>query len=528
MWLLCLIISLVGLTIFSIYIFKLKGQRGNKNKIVLILTGFVWIGFGVLFMWMTRPWWHWLWFGVFYMNPTFWIFTTVIILGMRLLYWLRIKRRFILTGMGLWIILTVSLLVLGPAITKVKIYHSIIPITQRISLLPETIKVRYLPLEIALQYGENKIQESEIKLGDIDPIVFDDKFSWVAARVPNGFWRGLSYKSDGFALIGSDGSVKMLRQQMEYGEGMYITDNILWKLRERKYWIEIPEIYYLLNGEEIVGIAPYLSYKFEFPVRIPRWGGVFIFHSDGRIEDFTPEQARQLPYIQEQRIFPESLTRLYVESWAYQNGIWNAWFTHRDQIQIPRIKYSTNQMPFLIPTAEGSMWMVATEPWGKAYGIFKIFWVDTNTGNIQLYELPRETALIGPNRIWDYIKTAYPTYDWYILTSKGSTGNILAIEPRPVIKQSKLYWMASLTNLQYGGVSATFLVDAQNPTNILSFKTEKDLEDFIAGTEYIGSEGITTPAEPISSEIRDRFQKIKELQREIEREIEGLEKLITK
>jgi len=564
MWWVMLIFSLVGLWFFLTHNFKAEKER--KDKIVSLLAGICWLGFGGMFMWITRPWWHWLWFDIIYMNLTFWIFTVLISGALGLLWWIRrisyqkkdrkealkkekekVKKSrkfifewkygyryrertsfwYIVIGINLWIALIIILSLLGSPITKVKIYREIASEVRQVTELPETTKVRYLPLEIALRYGENKVQESEIKLGDIDPIIFEDKFSWVAARVPNGLWRSFSYRADGFALIESDGSVKMIRQQMKYGEGMYVTDNIIWKLRERKYWIEIPEIYYLLNGEEIIGIAPYLSYRFEFPVRVPRWGGVFVFHSDGRIEDFTPKQAQQLSYVQRQRIYPEKLARLYVESWTYKNGIRNAWFTHRDQIQIPKINYSSNQMPFLIPTSEGPKWMVAAEPWGRAYGIFKIFFVEANTGKIQLYELSKESALIGPNRVWDYVKPAFPMYDWYRETSKGSTGNILAIEPRPVIKQKKLYWMASLTNLQYGGVSATLLVDAQNPTNILSFKTERDLDEFLSGAKYITPEDmVPTVGKPISPDITQRFQKIKQLQQQLQREIEDLERML--
>lgn len=551
MWMVWLILSLIW---FGIFVWSLiRRGEDRKRRSAVLLTGLslvVWLGFGGLFMWVTRPWWHWLWFNVFYMCPGFWIITIAMILvlsGIWLLMRNSANRRekerherekeraqnrgfyyrereskfrgsgysplpFVITGVVLWAILIISLSVSASAITKTKIYHQVESEINQLDVLPETTKARYLPLEVALRYGENKVQESEVKLGDIDPIIFEDgEFSWVIARMPNGFWRSFSYNADGFALVRSDGNVQMISQQMKYGEGMYINDNISWKLRERRYWVNVPEIYYLLDGEEVIGIAPYLKYRFQFPVMVPYWGGVFVFHADGRIEDFTPEEAQQLSYVQGQRVFPETLARLQVESWGYKHGIWNAWFTHRDQLKIPGIQHSSNQMPFLLPTSEGPKWMVACEPYGQAFGVFKVFFIDAHTGEIELYEVPKDTSWVGPNAIWDYIKTAFPTYNWYRESGDKSSGNIIAIEPRPVIKQQKLYWMASVTNTQYGGVSETVLVDSHTPTNILSFKTKGELDNFLTGAGGPPPEEPTVPSDNISSKMAQLIAQMDQL-----------------
>lgn len=522
MWILYLILSLAcfGVCCFFIAIKeerRYRTEKDNRSTAGLLGSGIGWLCFTGLFIWSTWPWWHWLFFDVFYMNITFWIGAALIAV-LSLLILLKTRRTWscVGAGVGALMILLIVLCVLGSPITKVKLYQGISPAVQELTNLPDTTQVRFLPLEIAHRYAENKLQESEVKIGDIDPIFFEDEFSWVAARIPNGFWRQCSAQSDGFALVRSDGSVEMLRQPMTYGESMLMTDNIIWKLRQKKYWVDIPEIYYLLDGEKIFGIAPYISFHYQFPVRVPYWGGVLTFQSDGTIQDLTPLEAQALSYTQGQPLFPEKLARQYVAAWAYKNGTGNAWFTHKDQVAIPEIENTKNQMPFLLPTAQGPEWMVATTPYGGR-GIFKIFFINANNGAVQLYEPPEEPAWIGPNSIYDYIKTAIPSYNWYRAGKEESTGNILAIEPRPIHKEGKLYWMASITNTQYGGVSETVLVNSQNPNQILSFKNEGELKAFL-----------TTASQPPdeTTELQQQIQKLIEQLKILKQQLEELQQAL--
>lgn len=462
---------------------------------------------GGLGLWFTRPWWQPLWFHLFYKNLPFWIMTLALFVGALILYLVAnsskkksVKKKsvngwvFFGPALGCFFVLLLVLSILGSPITNCKIYQSLKP--EVIAQLPETTEIRYLPMEIARAYGQNKIQESEITLGDTDPIIYEGgKLDWVAVRIPNGAFRTMTKQADGFALIRSDGSVKMISQPMKYGEGMIVEDNIIWQLRLKRYWVDIPEIYYVFGEKgEVVGVVPYIKYRMDFPVMVPYWGGVFLFHPDGTIEDLTPEEAQALPYMRGQRLFPEKLARIQVESWAYKYGIWNAWADHKDQTEIPTVEHSSNQMPYLLPTAEGPKWFVATEPQGKAFGIFKIFFVDAHDGKFQLMELTRESALTGPNRVWDYIRSALPDYKW---------GEITMLEPRPLVKDGILYWMVSLTSvsgdlsLSYGAVTETVLVSAQT-NQIMSFRTEERLRAFLRGEV-----GIPEPTVPVGQTVEE-------------------------
>jgi len=494
--LICLIVSLV----------KFFGENSDSKSGVIILV--VSIILGVIGMLITAPWWHWLFVGLIYKAAPFWI-TTVVIFGLGLLGFFIVRTKpankpslsreqrggygssrnyretnysnnekkggagFIWSALAVWIVFAIIMGCTWSAALHCKVYEKLKP--QSISQLYETTEIRYLPMEVAETYGKNKVQESEIVLGNFEPIIYNDgKLDWVAPRIPNGFWRSLLSQADGFALIKSDGSVKMVNQTMTYGEGMYVEDNIFWQLHFKKYFVDVPEIYYTYDEstKEVLGVAPYLGYKMDYPIMMPYWEGVFVFHSNGKIEEFTPEQAQALPYLKGQRIFPEDLAKLQVESWAYKYGAWTYWFDNRDKIQIPNIHNSSNQMPYLIPTSNGPKWFVATEPVGSSYGVFKIFFVDAHSGLFEIYELPKDSALIGPNRGWEYIKSARSDIKW---------GNITILEPRPVVNKGTLYWMVSLTSVSesgYGSVGETFLVNAKT-TEVLSFKTEQEVRNFV-------------------------------------------------
>ena len=173
------------------------------------------------------------------------------------------------------------------------------------------------------------------------------------------------------------------------------------------------------------------------------------------------------------RIFPEKLAKLHVEAYAYKNGVGNALFVHKDQIQIPSVStyYSANEMPFLLPTNAGQKWFVAAVPWG-AEGVYRIFLIDAITGKIELFELDKDSSLFGPNRAREFVTRAYPYFDW--------DKNVI-LEPRPVMQGSVLYWMFTITPTTFAGVTDTVLVNSST-SEVLSFGQNKtDLVRFLDG-----------------------------------------------
>ncbi len=143
-------------------------------------------------------------------------------------------------------------------------------------------------------------------------------------------------------------------------------------------------------------------------------------------------------------------------------------------------------MPYLLPTEDGLQWVVVAEPASESFAIHSIFFVDAVTGELEVYRVPLDTNLIGPDRGWEYVKAAFPSYDWVASdTQAGSTGNIQLIEPRPVINKGVLYWMITIATKDYAFATdkpSTVLVNSET-TEVTSFFSEQGLVEFLYGTE---------------------------------------------
>jgi hypothetical protein len=211
-------------------------------------------------------------------------------------------------------------------------------------------------------------------------------------------------------------------------------------------------------------------------------------------------------------------------------------FTHKDQIEIPNIDYSSNEMPYFLPTEDGPKWVVTAEPAGSSFGVSKIFIIDAQSGKIEIFEasvwVEREDSegeyekkieLIGPNRAWEYAKAAFPMYDWH--TEGSSGGNIKLLEPRPIVNDGNFYWMMTVATTQYAfapGKPSTVLVNAQT-TETISFTSELELRTFLAG-------GVIEPTEPTDGDITQLYEYLETLyQRDQENDqliLETIEKIL--
>lgn len=438
--------------------------------IVFILLGIS------MFLWATRPLWHSIVF-FFYMNPLPWMLFgfAIAVTG-----WAVAGGDYDHTPWGRWAVAVavwLALLLLLPctgALTRVYIAAQMSP--EVITQLPETERVRFVPIEVAETLAQNKQEDSRLAVGDMDPIDFNGNFLWVAPRVPNGFVNSFVHRMDGFMVVDEDTNLTVVRQSFRFGEGMLLHHWIGWQLLMRDYWAKYPEFFYLPVETDggYLGVAPYIGYRFQFPVQVPYWAGVMVFHSDGTIEDLTVEQALSDSRFEGQRLFPEELARYQAASWAYKEGILNAWFTHHDQVEIPRLVHSENQMPYLLP---GNIWMIAAEPTGPSQSVFKIFFFDAHTGSLKLYELDPDHAMIGPNVAWGYAKAG--TQAGYVWAESGEGGTYLIIEPRPAINDGALRWMYTVTVRQQTGISLTILVGGQD--EVLHFCSRRSLERWLEG-----------------------------------------------
>lgn len=388
--------------------------------------------------------------------------------------------------------------------------------------MPDTTGMRYLPYDVAARFGQNTQDDSTLVLGDFEPLDNGEGgIDWVAPREPNGPWNSLVNNQNGVMVIEPDGSAEIVNQEFRRGEGMALYRNVDWKLKRNKFFAHHTNQYYVLDGEEPLGVVPYISYRFSFPVMVPRWGGVLVVHPDGEVENLSPEEAVNDARFEGERLYPEELARKVGDVWKYRNGYWNTWFAHEDEARIPQISPPedvnlaedqpaalqsafTNQMPFLIPTEDGPQWFSAAEPYGRSFSMYRGIYVDAHTGEVTYYRPDTGTALIGVNKALDYAKATFPNYQW------GQ--NAVILEPRPVVKDETLYWMATITNADKAGVNQTVMVNASEQGEVTVLETYEDVAAFVEGEDtgetvnvegggsLDTSEGPTAAPEPASPE----------------------------
>jgi len=163
---------------------------------------------------------------------------------------------------------------------------------EEIEEMPETTGLRFLPYDVAARFGLNIQDDSTLMLGEFEPLDNGEGgIDWVAPREPNGTWNSMANNQDGVMVIRPDGSAEIVNQEFRGGEGMALYRNVNWKLKRKKFFAHHTNQYYVLDGKELLGVVPYISYGFSFPVMVPRWGGVLVVHPDGEIENLSPEQA---------------------------------------------------------------------------------------------------------------------------------------------------------------------------------------------------------------------------------------------
>ena len=427
----------------------------------------------------------------FYANWSFWVLVLLGIVVVVVLLNRGYRRPAAVLG-GAWILLLFFFLIFGAALEQVRFYDSLE--AEALQEIPETAGVRYLPLEIAARAAQNRANEPRVALGDLEPLTGEPgvPLGYVAPRVPNGGFNVFTYQQQGVAVVSSEGEVETSREPFTYGEGMSITDNVNWKLIQERFWVTLADPYYSVEGEEALMLVPYLKYRLSFPVTIPYWAGTFVVHPDGEIEDLSKEEITNDPRFANERLYPEELARKAAESLTYQNGIWNAWVTRRDVPEVPNIDNTENEMPYLLPTSSGPVWFTALEPYGPSNAIYTMLYADAHTGEHSIYELPIDDALLGPNRSFGFVTNAYPDFQWIRTGAGGETGNVLSLEPRPVVRtapeggESVLYWMLSVTTRDSPGVNLTAFVDSRDGT-VTGLESYEEAIAFASGEDVPGA-----------------------------------------
>lgn len=381
---------------------------------------------------------------------------------------------------------------------------------QEIDVLPRISNdlVRYTPAQVAAEEIVRRTQSSEFTPGDTRPIGSSTGVAYIAPLVPQGMWNALLSHNRSFMYF-EDGGRDEARERVNvlpsdpfaWGEGMEVFDDIHRRLIKRVgFFNTYPEIYYAPIYDEggqitqVMGVAPYISYRFWWGLLIPQWGGVAIFHADGTIQDLSPQEATDDPRLaQTQSTFPKKLARDYIHSERYDHGdslaarVWYGLIRRPGKIEIPPMPGS-EQQPFFLPMEDGSYAYLATvEPDGEAYSLMRVYLVNARTGERFVYRLDREGRpgnLQGPRKIISYAK-ALPNYVWVEGHGSKQSGSYRIVEPRPVtpVGTDRLFWMLSITPADYARVVATVFVDAATNEVHGPFATREQTFAWLHGEE---------------------------------------------
>lgn len=358
---------------------------------------------------------------------------------------------------------------------------------------------RILPKSVAEEYADNSLQTPRFTLGEAEIAVDDGgKPFWSMPKMPDGGFNYFRLKQEGASFVDMTTQSKRIKysdQNMKYGLGMGVFDNLFWKLKKEKFFVEYEDPITLEHEGETYIAVPYKEYGFHLKGPLaytaPEFGGVALADSDGNIRFLEPEEAEQNEVLQDQRIYPFQLARKKVASMAYKDGFINAWFLHRDQLEVAEVPGMGNDQPFTVFTENGVEEFVATEPYGKARGVFQIWLIDGQTGDYKVYKLNRSSGLLGAERAAQYVKKANSRVNW---GSSSTSSGFEPTEPLPVMLEDRLYWQIRVVPRDSTGVAFTSFVDAQSG-DVYSAETDSDVISFLSGNTDIEGEQPQTPGE---------------------------------
>ena len=487
---------------------KIKKVKEIKIKKIPTISSIIYLIILAIILYFFRPWIHELVMAL-YTRPSLIALVVFIALGA---WFFKLKKNILVSIFAIlaalsFLVLTFNMIIVQNYIVQDTTYNNI-------DALPDSTDARILPRAVARRYLEDSLQKSREKIGQLNIVNLKGKLMWTAPRVPDGFVLYFTQKVNGLMTADATNSgrkTSLISKVLQIGEDIGISDNVYWRLYKKRYFIDIGDIYYLFENETVFTVAPVIAYKFKFPVMIPYYAGVFVLSQEGKIGFYKPEQILTIKQFKNNRAYPEELARLYVDSYKYHLGVLNTWFFHKDQIEISDVYGQLNKQPFLMPTIQGLKWIIATEPYGESYGVFKIFLVDALTGKINMLELNEDQTLTGPVKVVSYVKKKFPRIDW--ATAK-------VVEPRPYVINGNLYWLLSITPYDFAGISYTVFVNSVD-NDVIAFEKDNDVYNFI-------KEGVVEEEkleEEEEEEIVSKEEKREKLIKEIEEKLEELKKL---
>lgn len=339
-------------------------------------------------------------------------------------------------------------------------------------------QVRIKPYEVAKRQTENGLNSPTEHPTNLHIVKVDGRLRWTSARDPDGLFRALTKPTKGVMSVDATSSGPGVKQSgprydadFRYGPGMRISENIRWQVyKKRCYTCDVAEMTALPTAQGPVIVAPYIRYKGGWFVRRPTWGGVYVIHPDGRIEDLSPKQAAARPVLRESgRIYPEKLARRTAEAYKYRRGVWNRLVVHADQLDVADTE--KNRQPFLQDFDRlGPQWVTTFKPHGGTFTTAGVMTTDAVSGKSRVWRARRGQALIGNQRATDIVRgESFPGVVFAQPDSTGVNGRFQVVEPRQIFPGGRLQFLLSIIPDSANRVTMSVVVDAASQQVVAKF-----------------------------------------------------------
>ncbi len=355
-------------------------------------------------------------------------------------------------------------------------------------------QVRVKPYSVAVQQAQNGLNSPTERSTNTHIVKVDGQLVWTSVRDPEGLFRVLTKPTRGVMSVDAASSapgvqIAGARNDAEFrvGPGMRFAENIRWQIYKRRcYTCDIAELVGLPTPRGPVIVAPYLRYEGSWFVRRPVFGGVYVVHPDGHIDDLSPAQAARDPLLRSSgRIFPEKLARKIAEAYELKRGLVNRLFVHEEELHVADTE--ENQQPFLGDfTRRGTQWVTTLKPRGETFTTAGIMTTDAITGQTRIWRPPSTQSLLGNERALDIVRgETFPGVIFAPVNAEVRSGRFRVIEPRQVFRRGRLLFLCSIVPDGGSRITRSVLVDAESQQVVGSFPAspegDADLIAFLQG-----------------------------------------------
>jgi hypothetical protein len=351
------------------------------------------------------------------------------------------------------IVLALALGGLGGAFEESHLANEAMENADQIDRFPEVNEAnpRIKPRSVSDTQASGATNYPQHELGPSDVARTENgSLAWSYAIQPDQFQNRLNNNQRGVLFSDMTRSETAITafDEMEFthGRAMLFHRGAIWNLRKSDYWTQYRDdpIEFVHNGSAYMAY-PKVDHEWNLlpvPHTTPKWGGVALVHQNGTIEQLSPDEARNHPVLQGQRLYPLYMAERYANSLKYRNGILN---------QLPVVgsfegvvgpasmpSGTGNSQPFIVDMeGERLSYIYAMEPAGSGSGLAEVWFFDSRTGTPRQFRV--DETLKGPERAVDKARSAMPEVSW-VGTGDGGDGNARILEPVVTVVEGDLWW----------------------------------------------------------------------------------------